>query len=56
MACVASDEVTTIDFDSGREPVRVMRSRPELNPYFPLLAFLLALTVGRVSNPCIYAV
>jgi hypothetical protein len=30
--CVHSEEVTTIDLDSGRERVRVMRSRPELNP------------------------
>jgi len=54
--CVHSDEVTTIDLDSGKERVRVMRSRPELNPFQPVLANLLALTVGRVPNPCIYAV
>ena len=29
--CVSSDEVTTIDLDSGRERVGVTRSRPELN-------------------------
>jgi len=51
--CVHSDEVTTIDLDSGKERVRVMRSRPELNPFQPVLANLLALTVGCVPNPCI---
>jgi len=29
--CVGSDEVTTVDLDSGREQVGVTRSRPELN-------------------------
>ena len=29
--CVHSDEVTTVDLDSGREQVRVIGSRPELN-------------------------
>src|SRR5450631_2489253 len=29
--CVYSDEVTTVDLDSGREQVSVKRSRPELN-------------------------
>jgi hypothetical protein len=54
--CIHSEEVTTIDLDSGRERVRVMRSRPELNPVQPVLANLLALTVGSVPNHCNYAV
>ncbi len=29
--CVGSDEVTTVDLDSGREQVGVTQSRPELN-------------------------
>jgi hypothetical protein len=29
--CVHSDEVTTVDLDSGKEQVGVTRSRPELN-------------------------
>jgi len=30
--CVYSDEVTTVDLDSGREQVGVTQGRPELNP------------------------
>jgi len=30
--CVHSDEVTTVDLDSGREQVGVTQGRPELNP------------------------
>ena len=30
--CVHSDEVTTIDLDSGKEQVEVTQGRPELNP------------------------
>jgi len=29
---IHSDEVTTVDLDSGREQVGVMQGRPELNP------------------------
>ena len=30
--CVHSDEVTTVDLDSGKEQVGVKQGRPELNP------------------------
>jgi hypothetical protein len=30
--CIHSDEVTTVDLDSGREQVGVTQGRPELNP------------------------
>jgi hypothetical protein len=31
-SCIHSDEVTTVDLDSGREQVGVTQGRPELNP------------------------